>query len=461
MNMMAMENLKSRVSCCQMTSTNNKRCNLDIVERLIAIAKGAKSAMVCFPEAADFISTDRIEYLTLSEPIDGPTMLAYRRLARNYEIWVSIGVHELIPSPDNDIIDKREVYNSHVVINNKGEIVAIYRKIHLFDVEIPERQIYLKESATTKPGKDIIAPFQTPIGTLGLATCYDLRFPEIGILLRKGGAQVISYPSAFTTPTGTAHWEQLLRARAIETQCYVIAPAQVGRHNEQRHSHGRAMIIDPWGVILDECMAYVDNYGIDASLCSANISSEMLDYSRSQMPVFEHRRDDVYMISASVSAPTLPITPEVFYFSTKAVYSSTVFIETTICFGFTNIRCVVPGHCLVATKRIVPRLHLLNPQEISDLFITVTSVQRAVEEMHNCTSSTIVVQDGPDAGQTIPHVHVHILPRFARDFEENDQIYDALTRHDQPGSEIPLRTMEAMMLEAEQIRTIIKRNEIH
>lgn len=104
MNMMAMENLKSRVSCCQMTSTNNKRCNLDIVERLIAIAKGAKSAMVCFPEAADFISTDRIEYLTLSEPIDGPTMLAYRRLARNYEIWVSIGVHELIPSPDNDIV---------------------------------------------------------------------------------------------------------------------------------------------------------------------------------------------------------------------------------------------------------------------------------------------------------------------------------------------------------------------
>lgn len=100
-------------------------------------------------------------------------------------------------------------------------------------------------------------------------------------------------------------------------------------------------------MILDECMAYVDNYGIDASLCSANISSEMLDYSRSQMPVFEHRRDDVYMISASVSAPTLPITPEVFYFSTKAVYSSTVFIETTICFGFTNIRCVVPGRILL------------------------------------------------------------------------------------------------------------------
>ena len=128
--------------------------------------------------------------------------------------------------------------------------MAKYSKTHLFDVEIPEQGIRLKESDYVSPGKDIVRPVETSIGRIGLGICYDLRFPEFSLALARSGAQILTFPSAFTVATGMAHWESLLRARAIESQCYVVAAAQTGRHNAKRSSYGRTMIVDPWGTVV-------------------------------------------------------------------------------------------------------------------------------------------------------------------------------------------------------------------
>ncbi|KDD76362.1 hypothetical protein H632_c253p0, partial [Helicosporidium sp. ATCC 50920] len=148
---------------------------------------------------------------------------------------------------DNDT----RIYNCHVIVNNEGEIVDCYRKIHLFDVAIDNGPT-LTESAFTKPGKET-KTLETPAGKLGLSTCYDIRFPELyERLATQGGADIIAIPSAFTVPTGQAHWEILVRARAIETQCYVVAAAQGGVHNAKRETFGRSLIVDPWGQVIAE-----------------------------------------------------------------------------------------------------------------------------------------------------------------------------------------------------------------
>lgn len=129
-----------------------------------------------------------------------------------------------------------------MIINNVGEIVSMYRKLHLFDVKIPEENIFLVESNLVNRGECIVPPISTPAGKLGLSICYDMRFPELAVALRQKGAEILTYPSAFTHATGKAHWEILLRARAIESQCYVIAAAQIGAHNPKRSSYGQAIV---------------------------------------------------------------------------------------------------------------------------------------------------------------------------------------------------------------------------
>lgn len=202
------------------------------------------------------------------------------------------------------------------MIDARGDIASVYRKIHLFDVDV-RAGVQLQESATTQPGRQIVAPVATPAGRCGLAICYDLRFPELSAALVRLGAEIICYPSAFAVPTGMAHWEPLLRARAIETQCYVVAPAQVGRHNAKRQSYGHAMvradcatgagaarrragptaaaqIVSPWGDVL--CSAGAQSPG----LCMAEIDPSYVHEIRAQMPIAQHKRFDVYAAVAGV-----------------------------------------------------------------------------------------------------------------------------------------------------------------
>mmetsp|Transcript_12994 Transcript_12994/g.18399 ORF Transcript_12994/g.18399 Transcript_12994/m.18399 type:complete len:242 (+) Transcript_12994:3-728(+) len=194
------------------------------------------------------------------------------------------------------------VYNSHVIMDNNGVVQCVYRKMHLFDVTIPEDNVYLRESATTAPGTKLVTCVNTPIGCLGVSICYDVRFPEMYIqLVREGGAQVLLVPSAFTVPTGKAHWHTLLRARAIENQCYVIAAAQYGKHNHKRESYGHSLAVDPWGRILADAggsdgpgtsgSSGKDNVDVvtTPSIVSCNIDLTVLESIQKRMPIQQHR----------------------------------------------------------------------------------------------------------------------------------------------------------------------------
>jgi predicted amidohydrolase len=184
------------------------------------------------------------------------------------------------------------VSSKKIVINDLGQIVSIYRKVHLFDIDIPNGPC-IKESQGTVPGEQIMPPIDTPAGKLGLCICYDLRFPEQSALLRRSGAELISYPSAFTIKTGIAHWEVLLKARAIETQTFVIAAAQVGIHNSKRSSYGHSLVIDPWGNILAACKEEENH------IVNTEIDLELLSNTRRQMPIEDHKRYRVYNKVAS------------------------------------------------------------------------------------------------------------------------------------------------------------------
>lgn len=437
-----------KISVCQMTSTNDKSRNLAIVERLVAESAKNEAQMVFLPEACDFVAENAKEALELAEDLKGPTMTTYRRLAKSSNVWLSIGgFHEL--SDDKS-------YNCHVLINNAGDICQIYRKIHLFDVEIPEKGIRLRESEITKAGGQICTAFNTPAGKLALSICYDLRFPELALIQRQLGAEILTYPSAFTSLTGAAHWEILLRARAVENQCFVVAAAQYGFHNAKRSSFGQAMVVDPWGKILAQCQSFppADAYNlpkIDESCAIATIDLDVLKRVRSEMPLEQHRRHDLYRLQLTENKMSIDDNSN-FNFADKIISGHTVFYLTTLSYAFTNIRCVVPGHVLVSSRKVAKRLENLSQPEVADLFETAVLVQKVMEQIHGTQSSTIVVQDGIHAGQTVPHVHVHILPRKPGDFDRNDDIYDVLSKHDRDDNPKPIRDISEMISEAKELR---------
>jgi len=218
-------------------------------------------------------------------------------IAKASGLWISAGgMHESGAPPSHDLENQRpRVYNSHVVIDPLGKQISTYRKIHLFDVEVPHRNLSLRESTSTAPGSKLIVIKDTPIGNIGLSTCYDIRFPEMYVdLVQTGGAEVILVPSAFTVPTGKAHWHTLLKARAIETQCYILAAAQVGRHNEKRESYGHSLAVDPWGEILVDAGGYDDNGVLEDGMVEPRIIICEIDRDkifkvREGMPVQKHR----------------------------------------------------------------------------------------------------------------------------------------------------------------------------
>ncbi|KAG7496425.1 deaminated glutathione amidase [Solea senegalensis] len=272
----------SLAAVCQVTATPDKEANFSACKQLVEEAKQRGASMVFLPEGFDYIGSSREETLSLSESLTGDTVSRYTQLARKLDVWLSLGgFHERGPKWETD----RRIYNSHIIINEKGDIVSVYRKSHLFDVELPEKGVSLKESAFTIPGSSLVSPVQTPIGKIGLGICYDLRFPELSLALQRHGAEILTYPSAFTVATGAAHWEVLLRARAIETQCFVLAAAQVGQHHEKRSSYGRALAVDPWGEVLGDCG------GEKPGMVLVEIDLDKVSSTRRNMPVQQHRRD--------------------------------------------------------------------------------------------------------------------------------------------------------------------------
>jgi len=207
-------------------------------------------------------------------------VLGLQREAKQTRLSINVGIHE--PAHGGS-----KVKNTLIWIGDQGEITQRYQKMHLFDVEIKDGPV-LKESISVEQGMEILPPFDTPIGRVGLCICFDLRFPEISLALKRQNAHIISYPSAFTLATGVAHWEVLLRARAIETQSYVVAAAQSGPHNEKRISYGHSMIVNPWG----EVIARLGGDYMEPKIAIAEIDLDLITRIRTQMPLL--RRTDVY-----------------------------------------------------------------------------------------------------------------------------------------------------------------------
>ncbi|KAK6790319.1 hypothetical protein RDI58_014119 [Solanum bulbocastanum] len=267
-----------RIAAAQMTSVNNLAVNFATCSRLVKEAASAGAKLLCFPENFSFVGDLEGESLKIAEPLDGPIMKGYCSLARESNIWLSLGGFQEKGSDD------AHLRNTHVLIDDNGNIRSTYSKMHLFDVDVPGGAVY-KESSFTEAGKDIVV-VDSPFGRLGVTVCYDLRFPELYQQLRfNHDAQVLLVPAAFTTVTGQAHWEILLRARAIETQCYVIAAAQAGKHNDKRESYGDTLIIDPWGTIVGRL-----SDRLSTGITVADIDFSLIDSVRAKMPVSKHRK---------------------------------------------------------------------------------------------------------------------------------------------------------------------------
>ncbi|KAJ9064814.1 Carbon-nitrogen hydrolase [Entomophthora muscae] len=258
-----------RISAAQFCATENVSTNLNVLKELAFKAKEENSSAIFFPEASDYIARNHEEASNLAQPLTGSYVSSIQSIARELKIWIGVGVHEKIP-------ESERLYNTYLMISDEGHIREKYQKVHLFDISLRNGP-NLKESSYTKAGEKLCPPIPTPFGTIGLAICYDLRFPELSQTLRLNGAQILTYPSVFTTKTGLAHWETLLRARAIETQCFVVAPGQIGNHNSKRSSYGHSMIVSPWGEVLATCG---DN--LAPSICTSEADMAFLSRVREE-----------------------------------------------------------------------------------------------------------------------------------------------------------------------------------
>jgi len=225
----------------QMNAGPDKPANLERAERLVRVGAARGANLIALPEVFNWRGK-RNEQAAAAESLDGESLTLMARLARE------LNVHIVAGSITEHVAGESRCYNTSVLLSPDGAQLAVYRKIHLFDIDLPGR-VTVKESDTKLAGIDVVTA-TTPAGAIGLSICYDLRFPELYRRLTFAGAQVIIVPSAFTFPTGEAHWEPLLRARAIENQAYVIAPAQFGPNIYGYSDYGNSMIVDPWGRVL-------------------------------------------------------------------------------------------------------------------------------------------------------------------------------------------------------------------
>lgn len=312
---------KLTIACGQMCSSSNLAANARVATKLIdqAVAKNVK--VLFLPEAADYISRDAAHSVQLANDskdkfinvLQNHVRAIHDRAEGNAQekgIFVAVGVHE----PAEGANKGKKVRNNQLWIDNRGEIAHTYQKLHLFDINIPNGPI-LKELNSVEPGQEILPPFKINEGefakfSVGLAICYDIRFNEMALRLRRLGANIITFPSAFTTRTGEAHWLKLGKARAIDSQCYVVMAAQCGEHDvyadveentaegkKVRVSYGQSVIIGPWGEVVAKGDTYLERPQEEKEYSQLIVGEIDLDYVekiRRDLPVFTHRRPEIF-----------------------------------------------------------------------------------------------------------------------------------------------------------------------
>jgi predicted amidohydrolase len=258
-----------------MRSIDDLATNLAAARELVGDAARAGAELAALPENFSFMRSEGLPY-PCAQGLDGEIVGTLRELARTHGLWLLGGT---FPEAAGD----GRVHNTSVMISPAGEVEAVYRKIHLFDVDLrAQGGGCYQESASVAPGTEVVVA-ETPFGRVGLSVCYDLRFPELYRAQSARGARFLCVPSAFARETGRDHWEVLLRARAIENQCFVIAPAQWGQHSPERASHGRALVVDPWGVLLGIAP---DRPAVVLADCDLAQQERI----RASLPVLQHRR---------------------------------------------------------------------------------------------------------------------------------------------------------------------------
>jgi predicted amidohydrolase len=274
-----------RVAAVQLNSNADKARNLGAAEGLVRAAAAAGAELVALPEKWNLLAPGE-ELVAGAEPLDGPSLTAARGWAR------TLGIHLLAGSISERAGEGEKPFNASVLIGPDGEDLAVYRKIHMFDVDTGG--VSYRESAHEQPGAEIVT---APVGDLvaGLTICYDLRFPELHRILAVRGARLLTVPAAFTSTTGRDHWEVLLRARAIENAVFVLAPGQVGKAPPHFDCYGRSAIIDPWGVVLatapdEECFIVAD------------LDLAAQERVRESLPALANRRPQAYAWPEALAA---------------------------------------------------------------------------------------------------------------------------------------------------------------
>jgi nitrilase len=268
---------KLKVGAVQMATGPNVNANLFEAERLIKEAAEGGAGLVVLPENFAFMGKRGEDQLPLREAEgSGPLQAFLSRVAQQMGVWLVGGTVPLVAK------DARRVRAACLVFNERGQRVARYDKIHLFDVSLPGVDERYQESATIEPGASVVV-IDSPFGRLGLAICYDLRFPELFRQMLDEGVELLAIPSAFTAITGKAHWETLVRARAIENLAYVVAAAQGGFHLNGRETHGHSMVVDPWGTVLAQVPR-----GTGFICCP--LDREFQGSVRRNFPAIDHRR---------------------------------------------------------------------------------------------------------------------------------------------------------------------------
>ncbi|MBI3456188.1 MAG: carbon-nitrogen hydrolase family protein [Candidatus Rokubacteria bacterium] len=267
-----------RVALVQMNSQDDKAANLERAEELIARAAAWGPDLVVLPELWTYLGP-RKRHAEVAEPIPGETSEWLGRLAARYRFWLVGGSYlEAVEGTEG-------FYNTSVALSPDGELVARYRKLHLFDVDLDGKTF--RESATMVPGDEVVVASlgRAPVG---LTICYDLRFPELYRRLVVRGARLVTVPSAFTMETGKDHWEVLLRARAIENQVYLLAAAQCGTHPPNEACYGNTMVVDPWGTVIARA-------GYREGVVVADLDFGEQERIRLSVPALQHRREDLFI----------------------------------------------------------------------------------------------------------------------------------------------------------------------
>jgi deaminated glutathione amidase len=270
--------LMLRAAAVQLTATPDKARNLQTADRLVRRAAADGARLVVLPEKWSVLGRGD-DLRAGAEPLDGAAVTWARDAARE------LGIDLVAGSVSERVDGERKLRNTSLHIGPDGEVKAVYRKVHMFDVEV-DGTVY-RESEHEAPGDDVVLSETADGTTLGLTVCYDVRFPELYRILAIRGARIITIPAAFTVPTTRDHWEVLVRARAIEDQCFVIAANQVGEHVEGLRSGGRSMIVDPWGLVLAQAAD-------SETVITADLDLDAQDAIRTRLPSLANRRPTAY-----------------------------------------------------------------------------------------------------------------------------------------------------------------------